>query len=348
MISGIFVSNRFQHCFHNAWNLRIHQNLVFRSLWFILLFGLTTGAQSHPGDGLIVDKHSNIYFGWIQPFTGPGHVACVWKIDKQGQAHPILSSQHEPRGAQSSNLFVVLGLDGKIYCSERQYLGERNGHDTFIADLWSIDATGNKTRILGPEQGRSPFGGGSLAVNREGIIFHATDRTLIHKRNPDGSKVVLAGSTRGHQDGKGRDAQFDNLGTMAWGPAEKLYVQDGDSIRIVDQDGTVTTLARGLTDIENPNPPQLGQSHFFDIAVDDEGNVFGSDWGYRRVFKISSTGEKSTLYRSKQPWSPEGIATFENALYVLETTGPALNEIKPRVLKRSVDGMMTTIFETSD
>jgi len=135
---------------------------------------------------------------------------------------------------------------------------------------------------------------------------------------------------------------------MAWGPADKLSVHDGDSIRIVDHDGTVTTLARGLTDIENPNPPQLGQSHFFDITVDDEGNVFGSDWGYRRISKISSTGEKSTLYRPKLPWSPEGIASFENDFYILESTGPALEQIKPRVRKLTADGTMTTIFEPSD
>lgn len=348
MISGIFVSKLSQPCFHNSWTERILRNLALQTFWLTLLLGFSTDALSHPGDGLIVDKDGNVYFGWIQPFTGPGHVACVWKIDKQGQARPIISSQHGPRGAQSSNLFVVLGLDGKIYCSERQYLGEYNGQDTFIADLWSVDAAGKKTRVLGPEIARSPFGGGTLAVNREGVIFHATGRTLIHKRNPDGSKVLLAGSTRGHQDGRGREAHFDNLGTMSWGPNDKLYIHDGDSIRIADQDGMVTTLATGLTDVENPNPPQLGQSHFFDITVDDDGNVFGSDWGYRRIFKISSTGEKSTLYRSKLPWSPEGIASFENALYILETTGPALEKIKPRVRKRMPNGIMTTIFETSD
>lgn len=336
------------HHLETSWHLRKLWHLIFRTFWFVLLATIPTGAQSHPGDGVIIDKKGNIYFGWIQPFTGPGHVACVWKIDQEGQAQPLISSQHQARGAQSSNLYVVLGLDGQIYCSERQYLGERSGQDTFIADLWRVDATGTKTRVLGPERGRAPFGGGALAINRQGVIIHATELNTIQKRRSDGSGVVLAGSVRGHKDGRGIDAQFESPGSMAWGPEEKLYVHDGDSIRIIEKDGTVTTLARGLTDTESTHPPQLGQSHFYDITVDDQGNVFGSDWGYRRVFKISPTGEQSTLYRSEEPWSPEGIAIHKNTLYILETSGPISTEIKPRIRKRAPDGTIFTIFEPQE
>ena len=315
------------------------------NLSFALLLGAIAGVHAHPGDGLIVDSQGNLYFGWIQPFTGPGHVACVWKVDKKGHAQAIISSQHQDRGAQSSNLYIAMGLDGQIYCSERQYLGEGDGVDSFIADLWRVSPNGEKTRVLGPERGRAPFGGGALAIDRQGGIIHATDRNTIHRRMSDGSRVVLAGGGNGYRDGRGSAAQFENLGRMAWGPEEKLYVHDGDSIRIIAKDGAVTTLASGLEDIENTAQPQLGQSHFYDITVDENGNVFGADWGYRRVFKVSSSGEKSTLFRTKAPWSPEGIAIHKDTFYILETSGPDSKVIKPRIRKRSPDGTISTVFE---
>lgn len=113
-------------------------------LWFGILWlvGWAPWAHAHPLDGLIVDQKGSLYFGWVRSLVGPEYVACVWKLDGQGKAHPLFSSQHPARGTQSSNIYISLGLDGRIYCVERQFLGTRQGKDSFVSDLWRLEANG--------------------------------------------------------------------------------------------------------------------------------------------------------------------------------------------------------------
>ena len=287
-------------------------------LW--VMFAVT--AHGHPGDGLVIDAEGTLYFGWVDPPVGPGHRACVWKLDPEGDAKQIFTSQHSYPGAQASNIYVAFGLDGHLYCSEKQYLGDREGHDKFLTDLWRIDPDGEKVHVLGPQPGRSSLGGSAYAIDRRGAVIYARDRHVLYKRNPDGTTAILAGGAKGHKDGKGADAQFEGIAAMAWGPLDVLYVSGKGTIRLVTPDGTVTTLVTGLFSSEDGIEPLLGQTHFFDMTVDDNGNVFGADWGMRRVLMVSSKGEVSTLYRCDPPWSPEGIVWKDEVLYILEMTGP--------------------------
>ena len=319
-----------------------HYVVVF--LWVVF----AVSAHGHPGDGLVMDAEGTLYFGWIDPPLGPGHHACVWKLDPEGHASPLFTSQHSYPGAQSSNIFIILGLDGHLYCSERQYLGDPEGYDKFVTDLWRIDPDGKKIRVLGPEPGRSPLGGPACVVDRHGAIIYARDGHVLHKRNLDGRTSILAGGALGHRDAKGVDAQFEDISAMAWGPDDVLYVYDKGTIRLVSPDGTVTTLDTGFVTFEEDIPPVLRQTHFFGMTVDDKGNVFGADWGKRRVVMVSSKGEISTLYRCEPPWRPEGIVWKDDVLYILEMTGPDVPAIKPRVRKRTPNGTMTTLFELSE
>jgi len=66
-------------------------------------------------------------------------------------------------------------------------------------------------------------------------------------------------------------------------------------------------------------------------------------WG-----KVSSTGEKSIVYRCKSPWTPEGTDVEGDVLYILETTFPELRRVVPRLRKRKPDGTLVTIFEFSE
>ncbi len=85
-----------------------------------------------------------------------------------------------------------------------------------------------------------------------------------------------------------------------------------------------------------------------DMTIDSEGNVFAADFGGRRVGKVSSTGEKSIVYRCKSLWTPEGIDAKGDVLYILETTFPELCRVVPRLRKRKPDGTLVTIFEFSE
>jgi len=135
---------------------------------------------------------------------------------------------------------------------------------------------------------------------------------------------------------------------MAWGPDDTLYVSDRSTIRLVRKDGTVTTLASDLTDFEMNGSRLLNQAHFFDMTIDSQGDIFLADFGGRRALKVSSAGEISIVYRCKSPWTPEGIATRGDVLYILETTFPESCPIVPRVRERRPDGTLVTIFEFSE
>ena len=113
------------------------------------------------------------------------------------------------------------------------------------------------------------------------------DESLLLKRSPDGRVAELAGSTAGHRDGDGRQAQFRGINGLAWGPDGLLYISDHDSIRKVTRDGVVTTLARGLVERKSASGRSRGADHLFGLAVAAGGSVFVADNGSRRILKIS-------------------------------------------------------------
>ena len=163
---------------------------------------------------------------------------------------------------------------------------------------------------------------------------------------------TFAGDRSGHADGRGKNASFERIENMVWGPDRKLYVRDRDRVRIVDPDANVTTLVAGLDRHPTDNGwVELGGnagregSIYFDLTVDPRGDVYIADWGRRRVLHVTKSGKISTLLRPESPWSPEGVAYSDGTLYVLESTAPPSRELKPRVRARKPGGELTTIYE---
>ena len=285
-----------------------------------LLLALTSSLAAHPGDGVLVDAQGNIYFASVEPLDPPAgrHYAALWRLTRKGSLEFVFRAQRN-----ASNLYTVLGLDGRVYCQERHFLGE--AINDFESSLWRIEVDGSRTHLLGPVRGRRPYGGGAYAVDAEGSIYYAAD-SLIKKRSRDGSEVILAGSTQGARDGQGVEAQFTHIDNLVWGPGGELYVLDRYAIRILKMNGTVSTLVR---DLDQHQIDQLAGNRifFFGLTVDAERSAYLADWGNNRVLRVSAEGAVKTILRNEDDWSPEGLAISETGLVLYEDRPSAYDPI---------------------
>ena len=127
---------------------------------------------------------------------------------------------------------------------------------------------------------------------------------------------------------------------MAAGADGTLYVLDGDSLRKVAPDGTVTTLARGLAEKSSTMLAVQARHYLMGLWADSAGNVHVANYGGRQVKKVGPDGRVTVFLRARFPYSPTGGTAWRGSVYVLEYMD-ALD--RPRVRKVSPDGTITTL-----
>jgi sugar lactone lactonase YvrE len=255
----------------------------------------TSGAEAHEGWGIVVDATGGVYFGDI-----PANI--IWRISKEGTLERVAVGKHSHA--------LVLDSAGNVYGT--------NPHLTLpIRSVWRLSPDGRLTEVVSPTEhfplGLQSFimdsGGGMYSVNARNA---QTPQLLLLKRSHDGEITTLAGSTVGHADGVGMQAQFMGIDGMAWGPDGALYVADGPYVRRVALDGTVTTLGAG------PLTERLWDEDLLGIAVNGSGEIYAADHAKRRILQISPAGTVSIVLRTGPLWTPTGIAVASDGLYVLE------------------------------
>jgi hypothetical protein len=119
----------------------------------------------------------------------------------------------------------------------------------------------------------------------------------------------------------------------------------------VKPDGSFTTLVRPVADqdcdVDFPDKnPDFPLPALRGLAVDSHGAVYAAATGCHRVLKIGARGKVETVLRAERPWSPTGVATRGDDIYVLEYTnangGPDEGWV-PRVRRLGRDGKVTTL-----
>jgi hypothetical protein len=101
----------------------------------------------------------------------------------------------------------------------------------------SADGSGSAARF------NRPLG---VAVDGAGNVYVSdSENYTIRKISPSGEVTTLAGlaGSRGFLDGVGSAARFKSLNAIAASPAGTVYVGDDTTVRKIDPDGTVTTVA---------------------------------------------------------------------------------------------------------
>lgn len=286
-------------------------------------------VRAHPAWGIAVDRQGQIYFSDLE---------TVWKIDARGKLAVF-------RAGLSGRHVHDLNVDeaGNLYGAENSY---EPATQRFFSAVWKMTPAGDFSYLLAPTD--DPPEGTSIWRDRDGSTYHATNHPgqelLVLKRTPSGNVTVLVGN--GNSAREYRQGVPYSLGGMAFGGEGALYFTNGANVSRVTTSGAVTALTRNIV-AETPPGDSASASlptRLYGIAVDARGNVFVADYGNRRVLKITSDGQTTTLIRAEESWFPTGVALSGNDLYMLEIGHtPAYKPIGTRVRKLSPDGSATVL-----
>lgn len=303
----------------------------------MLFLVIASEVAAHPPTGIVVDKKGAVFFSDLE---------TVWKFDK-GQLSVFRAGV---RGRHVHELSI--DAEDNIYGADVSY---QQSTERFISAVWKMRPNGEFTYLLEPTA--DPPRGLHLWLDQHQNMYqveqnnHTRTRTLLLRRTPAGIVTTLAGGAYGHADGKGTGAQFESVGGMFVTPDGVVYLADGITVRRIDADGTVTTIARQLDFQTSDDDPRLFAANggLTGLAVDKSGKVFVADSSRRRVLKIDTQGQPIVLVRTAPPFYPNGVFEANGDLYVLEfgLTFPNLAG-GPRVRKITPDGKSEILVTLSD
>ncbi len=319
---------QFYHAAFSFYTLSFLLFILFQARLITLvvqLWLLASTASAHPGDTLVVDKQGRVFFGDVLHNT-------VWKIE-DGKLTPFIKDKHSHR--------VALDEEGNLYGEHLEYVPS---NESWRFHMWKATPAGEISYVV-PSSPGFPWG---LLMDKEGNRYewqgnvNKKEDSRIVKRLPDGTLVTIAGKGWGLADGKGEKAKFGKVGGMAWGPDGALYLTDTDAIRKVALDGTVTTIVRGVAELQPSLKSRAlsivalgkGGGHLFGLTVDAQGNIYAANLSGNAVIKFAPDGKVLKVIKSENGWAPSGVAVSGSDLYVLEGL---------RVRKISADGNAVTL-----
>lgn len=241
-------------------------------------------------------------------------------------------------------------------------------------NLYVADTDNHRIRKITPEGVTSTFAGGSqgdldgtgteakfnypygVATDAAGNVYVAdTHNHKVKKITPAGVVSTVAGSTGGHVDATGANAKFYYLTGLTVDANGNIYVADKDNhkIRKVTPSGEVTTLAGSTSGFADATGSAAQFSQPYDVAVDEDGNVYVADTGNHKIRKVTQAGVVTTFAGSTQGDTngtgtgaqfsyPYGIAIdADGNLYLADT-------FNQKVKKVTSGGVVTTVTGTTN
>jgi len=204
---------------------------------------------------------------------------------------------------------MVVDAQGNIYVADSlnhllRIITPAGDVRTVAGRLLSDDGTGHHEAEPGDGVGPEAhfYYPAGLAINGAGFVvvadaWHHTLRLVT----PEGRVTTLAGLALhyGHADGAGVFARFDDPTGLAADAAGNIFVADQGShtIRMVSQDGQVTTVAGGAYQPGSADGSAL-QARFFHptgLAFDRAGNLYIADRRNNVIRKLTPDGQVSTV-----------------------------------------------------
>jgi SMP-30/Gluconolactonase/LRE-like region len=277
----------------------------------LILGVLPTSIGAHPGSGIAIDRHGQIYF----LDTGSG----LWRIDTQGRVTHL-----------SGMLSHWLAIDPiSRFASSQLPTGS----------LGEITKVGTRPTLLLSSDW-------PITVGQDGNLYYPSGRPgslRIVRMLPTGATSVVANLPA---TVSGQPLPY--IGGLSPGPDASLYYTEDTSIRRISPRGRVSTVVTVAAPAGAPSIPATNQHPYLrGIAVDAHGVMYVADTGDARVLKITPQGKITTLVETQTPWSPTAVALFGNDVYVLEflhTVGDVRRDWLPRVRKIASNGQSTIIM----
>ncbi|MBI5610437.1 MAG: SMP-30/gluconolactonase/LRE family protein, partial [Deltaproteobacteria bacterium] len=201
-------------------------------------------------------------------------------------------------------------------------------------------------------QFKRPFG---LDFDSSGNFYVAEyDGQVIRKVAADGTVSLFAGSgTGGLADGKGVSASFYYPTDVAVGPGGKVYVADryNHRIRVIDPDGTVSTLAGSVNGYLDGPAVSARFQEPIGIAVNGAGVVLVVEYAGHRIRRIQG-GTVTTLSGNGTAGFKDGTgngAVLNGPISIaLDSAGNGIfvEYLGNRIRKVTPSGVVTTLAGT--
>ena len=238
-------------------------------------------ADAHEAWGLIVHPDGTIYFADIPTNT-------IWRVTPEGRLEVAVRDKH-------SHALVAME-DGTIY-GTHEHTRARPG------EVWRLAPNGD-LRVVFIASEAFEMSLHAFLMATDGTIYstnvYAGPGSPHHllRRSPSGSIDVTVGEAAG-------------IDGLAPGPNGSIYFTDTTGLRRVSLDGTVTTIAHGMTE------PSWGED-LMGLTVESATSIYVADYSGHRVLRVNGAGERTAIFSSRWPWSPTGVALQGTSMFILE------------------------------
>lgn len=254
----------------------------------LLLLLLPAMAVAHPGGGLIALDANTVIFGDSMYNT-------IWRLEKGKKPQALLKNVHAH--------WTTRGLDGHLYSESFQ---EMSG-PAFRLDLDS----GKPIKVAASSQ----VGTLVFAVGKRGeLIFQKGARLM---------ELAPSGTVRRFRGvgvvAKGEPALQEVI-AYHWASDGTLYLSDGGQLRRVGNDGIVRLVACiGGNLIEPKIWNATGAPRIWSIARDEQNRIYAALPDIGQVVRLDPDGSQHVIDRSVDGWRVTAVATFGEAVFLLES-----------------------------
>ncbi len=311
--------------------------------------------------GLAIDSAGNIIVALnigrqVRQISPQGAIATLAGIPPTANPAENLPALSAPL---VSPFAVVPDGSGNMYIS-----------DNILNRILIVSTSGTISTFAGDGLfGNSPDNGPAIEVGGpRGLAFDGTGNLYaalgsgfeVQRITPGGTVNTVAGGGAGGVLGDGGSALNAGLGSpngIALDTAGNLYIAEfaTNRIRRVDIKGTITTIAgTGTAGYSGDNGPATSAQIYqpFQIAVDNNGNIYVADYGNSRIREITPDGTIKTVAGTgvrgytgdggaainAQLFSPTGVAVdAAGNLYIADTGNSRIRKVN------TMTGVITSI-----
>ena len=275
-----------------------------RYLRAFLLLIIPVAAAAHPGGGLIALNANTVIFG-------DSMYNAVWRLEKGKKPQALMKNFHAH--------WTTRGLDGQIYSESFQETG---------GAAFRIDLDGGKHVKVAE---KSHVAALVFAVGKRGeLIFQKG--TQIMEWTPAGPV------TRFRESGdvaKG-EPPLQQVIAYNWAADGTLYLSDGGHLRRVGRDGVVRLVARIDGKLIEPKIwNSTGAPRIWSIAIDERKRIYTALPDICQVVRIDPDGSQHVVDRSVGGWRVTAVATFDDSVFLLESSDSTNDGQRVRVIRDS-------------
>lgn len=267
----------------------------------LALILLSTAASAHPGGGIAALSENSV----VLADSVENH---IWLLDRGQEPKLIVSRFH--------GHWLTRGLDGRLYAEAFQESG-----GAWSSAAFRLDLPGAKLTEIAHHR---DLGVLTFTVDRDGSLVFQRGSSLVSRRNGTES------SFRPHPD---RPA-LGNVTAYAWGSAGELLYADRNQIFRIAPAGPTTRVAEIEGKVLEPRIWNATETPgIFGLAVDEAGAVLAAVPDLGAVYRLGKDRVPHEFARSEDGWRATGVATFGDAVFLMESDTRASTSPRVRIVR---------------